>query len=95
VTVTSDQDRQAEYERDTLAQWGSHPGWEITNARDIEARERFMGNLAKTLFTAKPDAVIDQQEIAFQRGRWRGRRELMNEIRLAAGKPLPKEGDDA
>ena len=81
-----------DHEKDTLAQWGAHPGWELTNQRDIEARDRYFAQTAQKLFSMRPDEQIDHLDLAFQRGRWRGRRELINEIRLAS-KPLHKEGD--
>lgn len=83
-----------DHEKDTLAQWATHPGWELWNQIDIDARDKYMGDLAKKLFALPPDAEIDQMDLAYQRGRWRGRRELLNQIRLA-GKPQPKEGDPA
>ena len=80
------------HEKDMLAQFGGHPGWEIANRNDIEARDNYMQQLAKKLFAAAPTDEIDQLELAYQRGRWRGRRELLNEIRLAS---KHKEGDPA
>lgn len=82
-----------DHEKDTLAQWANHPGWELWNQIDRAARDKHMVDLANKLFALPADAEIDQMDLAFQRGRWRGRRELLNEIRLKGRNQ--KEGDPA
>ena len=81
------------HEKQILADWASHPGWEVWNRHELERRDEYMGQLARKLFSLPADSVVDQQDLAFQRGRWRGRREQLNEIRLC--KPKPGEDDSA
>jgi hypothetical protein len=82
-----------DHDKDTLAQFANHPGWTLWNDLDKAARDKYMTDLANKLFSLPANEPLDQQELAFQRGRWRGRRELLNEIRLKGRNQ--KEGDPA
>lgn len=88
-------DRMTDHDEQILDEWARHPGWEILNRREKDARdERFLG-IAKKLASSPPGQAItaeEQHEAIFYKGWFRGRRDLINNPRLKTLRP--SQGDD-
>jgi hypothetical protein len=87
-----------EHEKQILDDFARHQGWPILNRLHIEQRESKLEGIAHKLFTAEPTDTIDQLEIVYWRGFFRGQRYLLNNPKLEAKKLASErtfQGDDA
>lgn len=60
----------------TIADLAGHPGWELLRQRAVESRDRYMGNLAKTLYD--DPSSLDPAAVEYRRGFFRGIFWLLN-----------------